>query len=110
MCNAQYTMQIIRSFNCKWTKQTFDGKPTKETPKRIPKDIWRIALRKLGHVDAAHLLDDSAVPPGNRLESLKRDWASQYSIRINDQRRVCFTWKDDGRHDVEIVDHHKGGR
>jgi proteic killer suppression protein len=66
----------------------------------------RVALRKLAMVQAAHVLDDLRVPPGNRLEALKGDRAGQHSIRINDQYRICFVWKKDGAHDVEIVDYH----
>ncbi len=63
-------------------------------------------LRKLVSVDAAEALDDLRVPPGNRLEKLKGSRAGQHSIRINDQWRVCFRWKDGDAHDVEIVDYH----
>jgi proteic killer suppression protein len=66
----------------------------------------RVALRKLAMVQAAHVLDDLRVPPGNRLEALKGNRAGQHSIRINDQYRICFVWKKDGAHDVEIVDYH----
>jgi len=63
-------------------------------------------LRKLGLVDAAEKLEDLRVPPGNRLEKLKGRRAGQHSIRINDQWRICFTWKDGNARDVEIVDYH----
>ena len=63
-------------------------------------------LRKLVALDAAEALEDLRVPPGNRLEKLKGRRSGQYSIRINDQWRVCFGWKDGGAHDVEIVDYH----
>lgn len=66
----------------------------------------RVALRKLAMLDAAHVLDDLRAPPGNRLEALKGDRAGQHSSRINDQYRICFTWKEDGPHDVEITDYH----
>jgi proteic killer suppression protein len=66
----------------------------------------RVALRKLAMLDAAAVLEDLRVPPGNRLEALKGDRAGQHSIRINDQYRICFVWKEDGPHDVEIVDYH----
>ena len=62
-------------------------------------------LRKLGLVDAAEYLRDLSVPLGNRLEKLEGDRAGQYSIRVNDQWRICFRWKD-GAHDVELVDYH----
>jgi toxin HigB-1 len=64
-------------------------------------------LRKLVALDAAEALQDLRVPPGNRLEKLKGRRNAQYSIRINDQWRVCFAWKDGDAHDVEIVDYHE---
>lgn len=69
-------------------------------------NIERVALRKLEMLRAASVLDDLRVPPGNRLEALKGDRAGQHSIRINDQFRICFAWKEDGAHDVEICDYH----
>lgn len=68
--------------------------------------IHRVALRKLRQVDAAVILDDLRVPPGNRLEALKGDRVGQHSIRINDQWRICFVWSDTGAEEVEIVDYH----
>jgi len=73
-------------------------------------DEWttfkRVAARKLDMLAAANRLQDLASPPNNRLEKLKGDRKGQHSIRVNDQYRVCFRWKDDGAHDVEIVDYH----
>ncbi|MCE2832728.1 MAG: type II toxin-antitoxin system RelE/ParE family toxin, partial [Oxalobacteraceae bacterium] len=69
-------------------------------------NIERAALRKLTQLAVSSRLEDLRVPPGNRLESLRGDRAGQYSIRINDQWRVCFVWADDGAHDVEIIDYH----
>jgi proteic killer suppression protein len=68
--------------------------------------IERVARRKLLFLHAAKMLDELRVPPGNRLEALKGDRAGQYSIRINDQWRICFGWHDGAAHDVEIVDYH----
>lgn len=68
--------------------------------------IERVALRKLALVDAASALEELRVPPGNRLEALRGDRAGQHSIRINQQYRVCFRWKDGNAYDVEIVDYH----
>ena len=68
--------------------------------------IERVALRKLEMIGAAKVRDDLRVPPGNRLEALKGDRAGQHSIRINDQFRICFRWKDGEAHDVEICDYH----
>ena len=72
----------------------------------MPPDLQRVALRKLLMVDAATRLEDLRVPPANRLETLKGDRAGQWSIRINDQWRVCFAWRDGNAYDVEIVDYH----
>jgi proteic killer suppression protein len=69
-------------------------------------NIANVALRKLDQIEAAVDLNDLKEPPGNRLEALKGDRAGQHSIRINDQLRVCFVWKIDGAHDVEITDYH----
>lgn len=66
----------------------------------------RVALRKLAMLDAAHRIEDLLVPPGNRLELLKGDRAGQWSIRINDQWRVCFRWEGNDAYDVEICDYH----
>lgn len=63
-------------------------------------------LRKLVALDAAESLDDLRIPPGNRLEQLRGDRAGQYSIRVNDQWRVCFRWRDGDAYDVELVDYH----
>ena len=68
--------------------------------------IERPARRKLLYLDAAVRLEDLRVPPGNRLEALKGDRAGQHSIRVNDQWRICFVWREDEPHDVEIVDYH----
>ena len=68
--------------------------------------VVRVALRKLRQVDAACRLEDLRVPPGNRLERLRGNRAGQYSIRINDQWRICFRWGDAGPEGVEIVDYH----
>ena len=74
--------------------------------RRLPFDIQSVALRKLRLLNAARRLDDLRVPPGNRLEPLKRDRAGQWSIRINDQWRICFQWAQGGAENVEIVDYH----
>ena len=69
-------------------------------------NIQTIAMRKLAMLNQAARLDDLRIPPGNRLEALRRDRAGQHSIRVNDQFRVCFRWTDAGPEDVEIVDYH----
>lgn len=74
--------------------------------RRLPSQLLRQALRKLLILDAADALQDLRVPPGNRLEKLKGDRAGQYSIRINDQWRICFEWHDGDAYSVEITDYH----
>jgi proteic killer suppression protein len=93
---------VIRSFRDPATKRLFHG----ERSPRLPGDLQRTALRKLVMLDAALELDDLRVPPGNRLEALKGARRGQHSIRINDQWRVCFRWRNGGAEDVEIVDYH----
>ena len=73
----------------------------------MPPDIVRAAKRKLAQLDASGRLSDLRVPPGNRLEALKGNRKDRYSIRVNDQFRLVFVWKDDGPHEVEFVDYHR---
>ena len=93
---------MIRSFGDKETERLW----RRERTRSIDPRIQRVALRKLVLLDAAETLEDLRVPPGNRLEALHGDRATQHSIRINQQWRVCFTWTDAGPADVEIVDYH----
>jgi len=74
--------------------------------RRLPSDIQSVALRKLRLINSAVKLDDLRVPPGNRLEALRGQRAGQHSIRINDQWRICFAWRNGHAHQVEIVDYH----
>ena len=74
--------------------------------RRIPANIRKGALKKLQLLNAAAALGDLAVPPGNRLERLRWDREGQYSIRVNDQYRICFEWKDGNAYEVEVVDYH----
>jgi proteic killer suppression protein len=92
---------VIRSFRCPDTARLFDDHYIGRF-----QEIERIARRKLLYLDAARRLDDLRVPPGNRLEQLKRDRAGTFSIRINDRWRICFAWRDGEAYDVEIVDYH----
>lgn len=75
-------------------------------PRRLPADLHRTALRKLRMLDAATTVDDLRIPPANRLEKLSGDRSGQWSIRINDQWRICFVWREGNAYDVEIVDYH----
>jgi proteic killer suppression protein len=72
----------------------------------MPQDVQRVALRKLRMLHRAVTLSDLHAPPGNRLEALKGDRSGQYSLRVNDQYRICFVWSDGEVYDVEIVDYH----
>jgi toxin HigB-1 len=85
-----------------------DAKKLWETGKsrRIPASIRRVAQRKLHMINIAGALEDLLAPPGNRLEVLSGDRKGQHSIRVNDQFRVCFVWKNNNAYDVEIVDYH----
>jgi proteic killer suppression protein len=95
-------MRVIQGFGCKETKQIWEGKGSR----KLPTNIQRIALRKLLQLHSAETLNDMRVPPANRLESLKGNRAGQHSVRINDQWRICFIWKDANAHSVEIIDYH----
>ena len=93
---------MIRSFGNKETERLWH----RERVPSIDPRIHSTALRKLRQVGSAETLDDLRLPPGNRLEPLKGVRAGQYSIRINDQWRICFVWTDAGPEEVEIVDYH----
>ena len=92
---------MIRSFKCADTEAISKGIRVKRFV-----NIAAVARRKLRQLEIAGRLDDLRVPPGNRFEALKGDRSGQYSIRINDQWRVCFRWEEAGAEDVEIVDYH----
>ena len=92
---------MIKNFHCSDTENLFDRNFTKRFAA-----IERIAQRKLAQINAASRLSELAAPPGNRLEALKGNRVGQHSIRINDQWRICFEWRDDGVYRVEIVDYH----
>jgi toxin HigB-1 len=92
---------VIRSFKDADTQRLFEAR----THRRWS-SIAGPALRKLDQIEASLNLSDLRIPPGNRLESLKGSRLGQHSIRINDQYRICFLWKQDGAHEVEITDYH----
>lgn len=94
---------MIESFASDETKKIFLGKIST----KLPNGIQRTGRRKLLYLDDADDLQDLLAPPGNRLEKLKGDRAGQYSIRINDQWRICFKWSDNKAKNVEIVDYHR---
>ncbi len=93
-------------FRNRGTEDVFNGVDSKAARKLLPAGLVDRAREKLFLVDDAEALQDLRVPPGNRLEALKGDRKGQYSIRINDQYRVCFRWSSQGARDVEIVDYH----
>ncbi len=93
---------MIDSFASEETKKIFLG----QVSSKLPKDIQRTARRKLIYLDDAEDLQDLLAPPGNRLEKLKGNRTGQYSIRINDQWRICFEWGENKARNVEIVDYH----
>lgn len=93
---------MIKSFRCKETEKVF----SRQLSRRFPPSMQSKAYRKLILLDAAEKLDDLRVPPGNRLGKLSGDREGQYSIRINDQFRVCFKWHEGNAYEVEIVDYH----
>jgi|TARA_R110000803_G_scaffold26804_2_gene63105 proteic killer suppression protein len=93
---------MIKSFQCKATQDLFHGAGIAKWLRPIAEP----ALRKLDMIDYATAIQDLRVPPGNRLELLKGDRNGQYSIRINNQWRVCFSWSTGGAENVEIVDYH----
>jgi toxin HigB-1 len=92
---------MIKSFACRDTQALYEGRPARKF-----RNFTSIAERKLAQLEAAQTLDFLRAPPGNRLEALKGDRRGQYSIRINDQWRICFRWTEAGPSDVEIVDYH----
>jgi proteic killer suppression protein len=94
--------RVIRSFASKETEFFFEERKSR----LFPPDIQRVALRKLAQLHAVTELKHLSVPPGNRLEALKGSRKGAHSIRINNQWRICFVWKADGPHEVEIVDYH----
>ena len=93
---------MIKSFKCRETEKIFQ----RQRSKRFSSGIHRSALKRLLLLDAAVRLDDLKVPPANRLEALRGARKGQYSIRVNDQWRVCFKWQDGNALNVEIVDYH----
>lgn len=98
----QYRRQVIQSFRDKESEKVW----LRTYSKRIPPNVQRIGYRKLVMLHRSKDLTDLRVPPGNRLESLSGDRSGQYSIRINDQWRICFVWMSGHATDVEITDYH----
>jgi proteic killer suppression protein len=97
---------MIQSFKNAGTEDVFNGENTSAARRICPENAWRIAARKLDQLDSVIALQELRIPPGNRLEALSGERRGQYSIRINDQYRICFIWTAHGPAQVEIVDYH----
>jgi len=93
---------VIKSFKSREAEKIYQGRFSK----KLPRDIQRIAARKLEILSAAGEINSLRIPPSNRLEKLKGERSGQHSIRINDQWRICFVWKSGDAFDVEITDYH----
>jgi len=93
---------VIRSFADPETERIFQ----RLASRRLSADVQRVAYRKLMVIDAAESVNDLRIPPGNRLEKLRGDSEGQHSIRVNEQWRICFRWKEGDAYDVEITDYH----
>jgi len=93
---------VIKTFNDDETQKIYQ----RQRSRKLPSDIQQVALRKLRMINNAVTINDLKVPPANRLEKLSGNRAGQWSIRINDQWRVCFRWEGSHAHDVEIADYH----
>jgi len=97
---------MIVSFKNQATEDIFNGVNSKIARKTCPQTLWRIASRKLDQLDSAQLLEELRIPPGNKLESLLGDRNTEFSIRVNEQYRICFVWGESGPSEVEVTDYH----
>lgn len=97
---------MIGSFRYRGTEDLFDGRESRAARRVCPRALWPIVRRKLDQIHRVVEVRELAVPPGNRLERLKGDRAGEYSIRINDQFRICFRWEAGNAHQVEVTDYH----
>jgi proteic killer suppression protein len=97
---------VIESFADDASEDLFNGKNTGAARKACPQLLWTIVARKMDQLDSVERLDELRIPPGNQLESLKGERKGQYSIRINDQYRICFRWGQNGPDAVQVVDYH----
>jgi toxin HigB-1 len=97
---------VIRSFADAATEDVFHGQATRRARQACPQVLWPVARRKLDQINRVRAVEDLRVPPGNRLERLRGKRSGQYSIRVNNQYRVCFRWEDGYADEVEITDYH----
>jgi proteic killer suppression protein len=99
---ALYNQEVIKTFRDEETEKVFH----RQFSRKLPSDIQLVALRKLRMLNNAYTIADLRIPPANRLEKLTGNRAGQYSIRINDQWRICFEWRNNTVYNVEITDYH----
>ena len=97
---------MIASFKDQATEDMFNGVNSKAARNACPQTLWRITSRKLDQLDSVQLLEELKVPPGNRLEKLSGNRKAEYSVRINEQYRICFIWGKSGPYNVEVTDYH----
>jgi proteic killer suppression protein len=97
---------VIASFRDRGTEDVFDGRVSGAARRTCPQPLWRVARLKLDQLNRVESVWHLGLPPGNRLERLKGDRAGRFSIRINDQYRICFRWEAGNAHQVEITDYH----
>ena len=97
---------MIRTFKHTGIEDIFNGINSPAARRIYPQNLWKIAVRRLDLLDSVSALQELRIPPGNRLEALGGDRKGQYSIRINNQYRICFFWTEQGPDQVEIVDYH----
>jgi proteic killer suppression protein len=97
---------MIESFVDKASEDIFNGVNSREARKACPKNLWRITTRKLDQLDSVQNIEELRVPPGNRLEALCGNRKGQFSIRINEQYRICFMWGEKGPSNIEVTDYH----
>jgi proteic killer suppression protein len=101
-----YYMIVIQNFKTKGTEDIFNGVNSREAKRTCPVTLWRVAARKLDQLDSVESINELRIPPGNRLEELTGNRVDQFSVRINDQYRICFLWTVSGPDQVEIVEYH----
>ena len=101
---------MIESFHDRASEDIFNGVNSKAARKACPDKLWKIATRKFDQLDSVQSLEELKVPPGNRLETLGGHRKGQYSIRINEQYRICFVWGESGPSEVEVTDYHQRNR
>ena len=97
---------MIASFRDRGTEAIFDGRASRAARRQCPEALWAVARRKLDQLNRVRDLRELATPPGNRLEALGGNRRGQFSIRINEQYRICFRWESGHAYEVEITDYH----